>query len=67
MSIFSEEKIKVCPPEQITHMAVSHLMLNNVVAITTKKNILFYDEHAEKCEFELSRNISPVFLEWHPN
>lgn len=66
MSIFSEEKIKVCPNEPITYMAVSHQLLNNVVAVTTKKNILFYNENADKCEFELSRNISPIIIEWHP-
>ncbi len=46
---------------------MSNVLHNPSIAITTVNKILLYNESGEKHDYELSRNITPSFIEWHPN
>ena len=41
--------------------------MNPSVAVTTPNKILLFNESGEKHDYELSRNICPTYMEWHPN
>ena len=67
MSLFSESRINIAPDENIVHISMSNQVLNPILAVSTYQKIFFFNDNGEKLEYDLSRNIQPSFIEWHPN
>jgi intraflagellar transport protein 140 len=66
MSLFSETRVPI-DNEVVTAVAVSNVAMNPSLAVTTKSKIMLFNENGEKHDYELSRNISATFIEWHPS
>ena len=67
MSLFTDLDLPLNTTETITQIAVSNIYINPSIAVTTSNKILLFNESGEKHDYELSRNISPTYICWHPS
>jgi intraflagellar transport protein 140 len=68
MSFFSKTEIKDLKSnhERIIRIAVSNVLINPTIAVTTSNKIHLFNESGDKHQYELSRSITPTCVEWHP-
>jgi hypothetical protein len=68
MSLFTETAVKLSlnKSEEIQKIAVSNTTLSPSIAVSTQNRIILFNELGEKQEYELSRNLNPCSIEWHP-
>jgi hypothetical protein len=67
MSLFTDLDLPISPNDKVLSVSVSNVYINPTIAVTTPNKILLYNESGEKHDYELSRNIQPTALSWHPS
>ena len=69
MSLFSKVELKELKQaeEKVLRIAVSNASINPTIAIATPNKIHMFNESGERLNYELSRNITPTAIEWHPH